>query len=96
MNSTTIIDESTLNFAERYWAEWFKYFESEFVATTIISFLMHEVVYFGRCVPFWVIDYIPYFHKYKLQPVSFILYIYDLIKDLYTYCYYYYYHLSLL
>ena len=53
-----------------HWINYFNSFESELVATAIIAFLMHEIVYFGRCLPFIIADYIPSFAKYKLQPVS--------------------------
>lgn len=36
-----------------------------------MSFVMHETVYFGRSLPFVIMDRIPYFHKYKIQGVSF-------------------------
>jgi hypothetical protein len=35
----------------------------------IMSFVMHEFVYFGRSIPWIVIDAIPYFRRYKLQDV---------------------------
>jgi methylsterol monooxygenase len=35
-----------------------------------MSFVMHEVVYFGRSLPWIIIDQIPYFKKYKIQEVS--------------------------
>jgi methylsterol monooxygenase len=35
-----------------------------------MSFVMHEVVYFGRAVPWVIIDQIPYFNQYKIQNVS--------------------------
>ena len=28
---------------------------------------MHEIVYFGRSLPWTIISYIPFFHKYKIQ-----------------------------
>jgi len=34
---------------------------------TWIGFVMHEVVYFGRFVPFWICDFIPAMQKYKIQ-----------------------------
>lgn len=40
------------------------------LVTGIFAFTMHELVYFGRFVPFLICDFIPYFQKYKLQPVS--------------------------
>jgi methylsterol monooxygenase len=35
-----------------------------------MSFVMHELVYFGRALPWMIIDRIPYFKKYKIQEVS--------------------------
>jgi methylsterol monooxygenase len=33
-----------------------------------MSFVIHELVYFGRCVPWIIIDNLQMFQKYKLQP----------------------------
>jgi methylsterol monooxygenase len=33
-----------------------------------MSFLLHEIVYFGRAFPWIIIDAMPYFRKWKLQP----------------------------
>lgn len=35
-----------------------------------MSFMIHEIVYFGRCLPYLIIDTIPAFNKYKIQNVS--------------------------
>ena len=44
--------------------------QNDVLATGIMSFLMHEIVYFGRSiVPWMIIDVIPYFKKYKIQNV---------------------------
>jgi len=43
----------------------------ELIWVGIMSFLMHEVVYFGRSLPWIVVDAIPYFRRYKLQEVLF-------------------------
>jgi methylsterol monooxygenase len=32
-----------------------------------MSFLLHELFYFGRCVPWIIVDSVPYFRKYKIQ-----------------------------
>ncbi|KAL8243687.1 hypothetical protein R6Q59_009945 [Mikania micrantha] len=56
-----------LNYFETLWAAWYAYMQNDVLATGIMSFVMHEVVYFGRCVPFMIIDKIPYFQKYKAQ-----------------------------
>ena len=44
--------------------------QNDVLATGIMSFVMHEVFYFGRSIPWMIIDSIPYFNKYKLQNVS--------------------------
>ncbi|CAG8680901.1 8719_t:CDS:2, partial [Acaulospora morrowiae] len=69
LGNFTLPAENELNFVEKAWAGWFSYFDNEVVATALISFIMHEITYFGRCVPFWIADFIPAFKKYKLQPV---------------------------
>jgi len=56
-----------LNLFERLWASWYAYMQDDVLATGIMSFVMHEVVYFGRSLPWIIIDQIPYFNKYKIQ-----------------------------
>ncbi|KAI4136162.1 MAG: hypothetical protein LQ347_000018 [Umbilicaria vellea] len=56
-----------LNIAERLWAAWYAYMQNDVLATGIMSFIMHEAVYFGRSLPWVIIDRIPYFNKYKIQ-----------------------------
>lgn len=81
MNSTTPADYFSvfeevskihvqLSVAERLWASWYLYMQNDTLATGIMSFMMHEIVYFGRCLPWVIIDSIPYFNKYKIQNVS--------------------------
>jgi methylsterol monooxygenase len=43
--------------------------QNDVLATGIMSFAMHEIVYFGRCIPWMMFDYIPAFNKYKIQGV---------------------------
>ncbi|KAK0715834.1 C-4 sterol methyl oxidase [Lasiosphaeris hirsuta] len=56
-----------LNIAERLWASWYLWMQNDVLATGIMSFVMHEIVYFGRSIPWMIVDTIPYFNKYKLQ-----------------------------
>ena len=56
-----------LNYAEKLWAAWYLWWQNDTLATGIMSFVMHEAVYFGRCIPFMIMDKIPYFHQYKIQ-----------------------------
>lgn len=43
--------------------------QNDTLATGIMSFVLHEAIYFGRCLPWMIIDRIPYFNKYKIQNV---------------------------
>jgi len=56
-----------LNVFERLWAAWYAYMQNDVLATGIMSFLMHEFVYFGRSLPFIIMDMMPYFNRYKIQ-----------------------------
>lgn len=49
---------------------WYAYMQNDVLATGIMSFVMHELVYFGRSLPWVIIDRTPYFNKYKIQAVS--------------------------
>lgn len=58
-----------LNVFERLWLSWYAFMQNDVLATGIMSFVMHEVVYFGRSLPWIIIDRIPAFNKYKIQNV---------------------------
>jgi methylsterol monooxygenase len=60
----------SLNYFEKLWAAWYAYMGNDILATGIMSFVMHETVYFGRSLPWIIIDQIPAFNKYKIQNVS--------------------------
>ncbi|ORX99222.1 putative C-4 methyl sterol oxidase Erg25 [Clohesyomyces aquaticus] len=57
----------SLNYFERLWLAWYTYMQNDILATGIMSFVMHETVYFGRSLPWIIIDAIPWFRRYKLQ-----------------------------
>ena len=59
-----------LNYFERLWAAWYAFMGNDVLATGIMSFAMHELVYFGRSLPWIIIDCIPALNKYKIQNVS--------------------------
>lgn len=40
---------------------------NDLFATGVLIFTLHEVMYFGRSIPWMIIDRIPYFNKYKIQ-----------------------------
>jgi hypothetical protein len=59
-----------LNIAERLWVAWYAYMQNDVLATGIMSFVMHEIVYFGRSLPWIIIDSLGLFKKYKIQGAS--------------------------
>jgi methylsterol monooxygenase len=59
---------SQLSLIEQLWAAWYIWIDNPFLATGLMSFLLHEVTYWGRCIPWIIIDAMPYFRKWKLQP----------------------------
>ncbi|KAM0241547.1 hypothetical protein ACHAP5_007503 [Fusarium lateritium] len=56
-----------LNMFEKLWAAWYLWMQNDTLATGVMSFLLHEFVYFGRCIPFMLMDYIPYFEQFRIQ-----------------------------
>ncbi|KAJ0338086.1 hypothetical protein COL26b_012196 [Colletotrichum chrysophilum] len=56
-----------LNTFERLWAAWYLWMQNDILATGIMTFVMHEVVYFGRSLPWIIIDAIPFFRRWKIQ-----------------------------
>ncbi|KAF7311655.1 C4-methyl sterol oxidase [Mycena kentingensis (nom. inval.)] len=64
------VDLSSLSWFEQQWAAWYLYIGNPVLATGLMSFLLHEIVYFGRCIPWVICDAIPYFQRWKLQPTK--------------------------
>ncbi|KAL3487791.1 hypothetical protein BJX62DRAFT_213074 [Aspergillus germanicus] len=56
-----------LNIAERLWAAWYAWMQNDVLATGIMSFVMHELIYFGRSLPWILIDTFGFFNNYKIQ-----------------------------
>ena len=61
------VQYDNLSSAQQLWARWYTYIGDPVLATGIMSFFLHELVYFGRCVPWIIVDAIPYFRRWKLQ-----------------------------
>ena len=59
----------SLNYFEKMWLAWFAWMGNDVLATGIMSFVLHEAVYFGRSLPWILMDQMPFLRKYKLQPV---------------------------
>ncbi|KAJ6632603.1 C-4 methyl sterol oxidase, partial [Mycena sp. CBHHK59/15] len=62
------MDFTSLPWLEQQWVAWYIYIGNPVIATGLMSFLMHEIVYFDRSIPWIIIDAIPYFRRWKLQP----------------------------
>lgn len=58
-----------LNYFEKLFLAWYTWMGNDVLATGIMSFVIHEALYFGRSLPWIIIDAIPYFRRYKIQPV---------------------------
>ncbi|KAF9584158.1 C-4 sterol methyl oxidase [Lunasporangiospora selenospora] len=58
--------DAARSFFESYWGSLFEG-RDEAMVTLILLFVSHEVIYFGRCVPYWIADQIPALQKYKIQ-----------------------------
>ncbi|RYN47572.1 Methylsterol monooxygenase [Alternaria tenuissima] len=56
-----------LNYLEKMWMAWYAWMGNDVLATGIMSFVMHEAFYFGRSLPWIIIDCIPFFNRYKIQ-----------------------------
>lgn len=61
------VNFDSLNVLEKAWANWYLYWDNPVLATGIMSFVLHELVYFGRAIPWIIIDSMPSMRKYKLQ-----------------------------
>lgn len=57
----------SLNYFEKMWLAWYTWMGNDILATGIMSFMVHETLYFGRALPWIIIDMLPMFKKYKLQ-----------------------------
>jgi methylsterol monooxygenase len=64
---TVQLAHPTLSYPEKLWAAWYAYVQHDILATAIMTFAIHESVYFGRCLLWFLIDIIPYFRRYKIQ-----------------------------
>lgn len=59
-----------LSVVERLWTAWYAWMQNDVLATGIMSFMMHEIVYFGRSLPWIFIDSLVLLKNYKIQSVS--------------------------
>ena len=51
---------------ETHWASLFEG-RDEALVTLALLFISHEIIYFGRCLPYLIADQMPSLQKYKIQ-----------------------------
>ncbi|ODQ77762.1 hypothetical protein BABINDRAFT_163161 [Babjeviella inositovora NRRL Y-12698] len=56
-----------LSWTEKLWASYYTWIGNDILATGLLLFTIHEAVYFGRCLPWFIVDRIPYFNRWKIQ-----------------------------
>ncbi|ODQ66655.1 C-4 methyl sterol oxidase, catalyzes the first of three steps required to remove two C-4 methyl grou [Nadsonia fulvescens var. elongata DSM 6958] len=61
-----------LSWFEKIWASYFAWFGDDIIATGVFIFVLHESMYFGRCIPWMIIDSMPFFSKWKIQEAKVI------------------------
>ncbi|KKK12816.1 hypothetical protein ARAM_001176 [Aspergillus rambellii] len=58
----------SLSLPEQLWWAHYAFWNNDILATGIITFLAHEVIYFGRCLPWIIADSLPnVFRRFKIQ-----------------------------
>ncbi|KAF9187843.1 C-4 sterol methyl oxidase [Haplosporangium sp. Z 767] len=68
-NTTIPLSTTTSPFVAHLESYWTSLFENrnEALVTLAMLFISHEIIYFGRCVPYLIADQIPSLQKYKIQ-----------------------------
>lgn len=72
-NATVIYDSligdqlNSMNVLERTWERYYNWFDNDVLATGVLLLVVHELVYFGRSLPWMVLDTMPSMRKYKIQ-----------------------------
>ncbi|KAL4923064.1 sterol desaturase family protein [Aspergillus undulatus] len=60
--------DSSLSWPEQLWWAHYTFWNNDVLATGVITFLAHELIYFGRCLPWVVADACPsVFRRFKIQ-----------------------------
>ncbi|KAF5099248.1 hypothetical protein D0Z03_001065 [Geotrichum reessii] len=56
-----------VGYIEHAWGSYYAWLDNDFLATGLLFLVIHEIVYFGRSAPWFFLDFIPYFRKYRIQ-----------------------------
>ncbi|EQC39812.1 hypothetical protein SDRG_03234 [Saprolegnia diclina VS20] len=62
----TLDELNSLNFLLPYWQYMLDNYD-EFTINAGLTFVLHEIVYFGGWIPYLLLDYVPWVQKYKIQ-----------------------------
>ncbi|ODQ66468.1 C-4 methyl sterol oxidase [Nadsonia fulvescens var. elongata DSM 6958] len=69
--TATLPADRQLYFIEQAWISFYAYMNNDLVATGVLFFLIHEGVYFGRSLPWMILDLLPgIFGRWKIQPLK--------------------------
>lgn len=52
---------------ERKWENYYVWMDNDVLATGVLLLAVHELVYFGRSIPWLILDMMPSMRKYKIQ-----------------------------
>ncbi|KAJ1567390.1 C-4 sterol methyl oxidase, partial [Cladochytrium tenue] len=63
----THVDVASLNFIEAFWLRLFLNNDRPELTLAAALFVVHQVAYLGRFLPYYIMDQIPFFLKYKIQ-----------------------------
>jgi methylsterol monooxygenase len=66
MSSSSFQSSTELPWLDQLWLNCFQD-RNPLIVLTCISFIVHEIVYFGRFLPFYIADQIPSLKQYKIQ-----------------------------
>ncbi|KAJ3413931.1 C-4 sterol methyl oxidase [Chytridiales sp. JEL 0842] len=60
----------TPNALESLWLQTFATASNPAITLGAVMFVLHEIVFFGRYLPYMIMEKIPFFAKYKIQPTK--------------------------
>lgn len=60
-----------VSYVEKVWGDYYAWMDNDFLATGVMFLVIHEIVYFGRSLPWYILDCIPAFKKYKIQDTKY-------------------------
>lgn len=62
-----LLGSSWVSWVEGLWASYYAWMDNDFLATGFLFLVIHEVVYFGRSLPWYILDQTNVLRKFKIQ-----------------------------